>query len=83
MECPKISKAKKFILFLSAKILRTHELLSGNEEDIERLLKKGWKMRKKMIKGKPYAYLQLEKRFKYVGVWREAYNRFQENRQNH
>jgi hypothetical protein len=40
-------------------------------------------MRKKMIKGKPYAYLQLRKRIKYVGVWREAYDRFQENRQNH
>jgi len=83
LRCPKIGYARKTYSFILQLLNETRDLgrprqVEDNEDfipkEIRDLLKQGWRMRKKRIKGRFYAYLQRGKVYRYVGVWKQEYD---------
>jgi len=80
LNCPKISKTKKTYLKLKKKIPKLRKKLKNlikksepTHDKVDELMRQGWKLRKKKIKGTYYAYLQKGRSYKYVGRWQKEY----------
>jgi len=80
--CPKMGKIRKCYLLITERFAKTRESFKfkrfahskdSTAKEVDRLLKQGWRLRRKSIKGRVYAYLQLVKKYKYVGPWKEEY----------
>lgn len=78
--CPKIGKMRKCYLLITerfTKIRETFKRFVNSKEitpkELDRLLEQGWRLRRKKIKGRLYAYLQLGKKYKYIGPWKQEY----------
>lgn len=78
--CPRIGKMRKCYLLIMewfTKMLQAFKrFLHGKEatpQELDRLLKQGWRLRRKKIKGRLYAYLQLGREYRYVGPWKQEY----------